>query len=115
LTTWARHPRVSLLAALGLGLLTVWTVVWPFLRMILLNWWLNRSTSSADFDSVLAVQQVLGVVHSVVYAGLMVLVLFAIFSSRRPGEQRWPEADSQPGEKPVAAPPSDAFEQRRPF
>jgi len=114
LTTWARHPRVSLLAALGMGLMTLLTVVWPFVRMMLLNWWFSRSTSNGSFESTLVVHQVLGFVHSVVYAGLMVLVLFAIFSSRRSSEMRWPEADQQPAEHPVARPPADAFQERRP-
>jgi hypothetical protein len=104
LLTWSRHPGVSLLAALGLAILALTGIVWPFLYQIVPALYpADAVTGPSGLDEEprgIVVFKLLGLVHSVVDAGAMLLVIFAVFSSRRPAE-RW------------AAPPAlPAVEQR---
>ena len=84
---------MSLLAALGLALLAFTAVLWPFVYQIVPDWYAR--SSSGSFGDYEWIYEAIGFCHSVVDGSIMMLVLFAIFSSRRQPE-RWAPAAEVP-------------------
>lgn len=84
--SWSRHPMVSLLAGLGMGLLAFTALVWEFFRQLATDLYYSRATSSFDDPDV--VFNAFCFLRALVNAGLWLLVLFAIFIGRKQPE-RW--------------------------
>ena len=84
LTRWKRHPKISLLALLGLGgqviLFVINITVNLYAERVLFGTWAS--------DQISAFYTAKYIVTSLIEAGLWVLVLLAIFKER--GEQRRP-------------------------
>jgi hypothetical protein len=106
LLTWPRHPAVSLLAALGLGLLAFTAVVWPFLYTIVPSLYYGNSPTSSlddptwsDEPGAFGIFKLLSLLHSMVDAAAMLLVILALFLWRRPVE-RWAPTAPPPGTVP---------------
>jgi hypothetical protein len=100
LLTWSRHPVVSLLATLGFALLAFTAILSPFLYQIVPALYAGSSSSGPyDMDweepGGSIIFKLVALMHSVLDAGAVLLLLFAIFSYRRPAEH-WAPAVPPP-------------------
>jgi hypothetical protein len=76
---WKRHPRVSLIAAVGLILLIVHALVFAVTDVWLPRWFIN-----AGYVSVENFYAILGLVTSVTLAIAFAVLLLAVFIDRKP-------------------------------
>ncbi|MBY0525866.1 MAG: hypothetical protein K2R98_20910 [Gemmataceae bacterium] len=80
LVTWRRHPKVSLLAGLGLTAKLVILLSMPLFHWFAVKGW--EGDTFNDFDEISTYYKALTFVHSLISAGLWLLILFAIFTER---------------------------------
>jgi hypothetical protein len=81
LTRWQRHPRVSLIAALGLVLLILHSLV-----LAIADVWLPHWLIRPGYVSVETFYLIFGLTTSVTLAIAFAVLLLAVFIDRRPPE-----------------------------
>jgi hypothetical protein len=81
LMRWRKHPQVSLMIVLALGMMLVTSIIFQYLYI-----WLPRRLLDGDLSSmsITRVYTVLGVIHSSVSAVGFGLLLVALFRWRHP-------------------------------
>ena len=81
LTRWKRHPRVSLIAAVGLVLLILHSLVFAVADVWLPRWFINPG-----YVSVETFYAIFGLVTSATLAIAFAVLLIAVFIDRKPAE-----------------------------
>jgi disulfide bond formation protein DsbB len=76
---WKRHPRVSLIAAIGLVLLILHSLIFSVADVWLPRWFINPGYLSVD-----SFYTILGLATSVTLAIAFAVLLLAVFIDRQP-------------------------------
>ena len=77
---WQKHPKVSLWALIGFGIMILLNIISPFIENLIIR---LPETHGYAHDQIGKFFAVYGIIYSIIETTALVLVLFAVFGDRQ--------------------------------